>query len=70
MKRYGIKITLPPGDTLAAAHLLGDNWESHRWYDTAAERDRAYDQMLERPPYYRRDENPTQVLAKVERDGA
>ena len=70
MKRYGIKITLPPGDTMTAAHLLGDRWESHRWYDTVAERDRAYEQMLERPPYYRRDEDPTQVLVKVERDGA
>lgn len=68
MKRYGIKITLPPGDTMLAAHLLGDNWESHRWYDTAAERDRAYEQMLERPPYYRRDEDPTQVVTKVERE--
>ncbi|MCC6303042.1 MAG: hypothetical protein IT489_09630 [Gammaproteobacteria bacterium] len=66
MKRYGIKITLPPGDTLAT--LLGEHWESHRWYDTEADRDHAFEQMLERPPYYRRDENPTQVLVKVERD--
>ena len=46
MKRYGIRITLPPGDTLLAGHLLGEQWESHRWYDTADERDRAYEQML------------------------
>ena len=68
MKRYGIRITLPPGDTLLAGHLLGEQWESHRWYDTADERDRAYEQMLALPAYYRRDENPTQVLVKIERD--
>jgi hypothetical protein len=68
MKRYGIKITLPPGDALTAPHLLGQDWEGHRWYDTEAERDRAYEQMLERPPYYRLDEDPTQTLVKVQRD--
>ena len=68
MKQYGIKITLPPGDTLSAAHLLGSNWESFRWFDSEADRDRAYTQMLERPPYYRRDEDPSQVIVKVERD--
>ena len=35
MKRYGIRITLPPGDPFRAAHLLGDDWASHRWFDTA-----------------------------------
>lgn len=68
MKRYGIKITLPPGDTFSAAHLLGDNWESYRWYDNEADRDHAYEQMLERPPYYRRDEDPSQIVSKVEHD--
>jgi hypothetical protein len=48
--------------------LLGQDWEGHRWYDTEAERDRAYEQMLERPPYYRLDEDPTQILVKVQRD--
>lgn len=67
MKHYGIKITLPPGDTLTASHLLGNNWESYRWYDNEADRDRAYEQMLDRPPYYRRDEDASQVITKVER---
>lgn len=70
MKRYGIKITLPPGDTMAASHLLGENWEYHRWFDTEADRDHAYQEMLQRPPYYRRDEDPTQILTKVEQESA
>ncbi|MCC6209276.1 MAG: hypothetical protein IT488_14165 [Gammaproteobacteria bacterium] len=67
MKHYGIKITLPPGDTLNAAHLLGSDWEYYRWYDSKADRDRAYEQMLDRPPYYRRDEDASQTVTKVER---
>ena len=27
MKKYGIRVTLPQGDTMNAAHLLGENWE-------------------------------------------
>lgn len=69
MKRYGIKITLPPGDTFSAPHLLGPEWEFQRWFDTEEKRDKAYDEMLKRPPYYQRDEDPSQVVVKIERDG-
>lgn len=65
-KRYGIRITLPAGDVLAAPHLLGPDWAGYRWYDTKAERDEGYAQMLSLPPYYRRDEQPGQVLTRVE----
>lgn len=67
MKKYGIKITLPPGDTMAAPHLLGESWEAYRWFDSEEERDHAYQEMLELPPYYRRDEDPTQILTRIER---
>ena len=66
-KKYGIRITLPPSDPLRASHLIGD-WEGYRWYESAQARDEAYAQMLQRPPYYRRDELPAQVLEKIERD--
>lgn len=67
MKQFGIRITLPTDDTMAAPHLIGPDWEGYRWYDSAEERDKAYREMLEQPPYYRRDEDPTQILTKVER---
>lgn len=67
-KQYGIRITLPPGDFMRAAHLLGEDWAGYRWYSSAQDRDEAYEQMLRRPPYYRRDEAPGQILEKVERD--
>ena len=67
MKRYGIRMTLPEDDTMRAAHLLGEDWESFRWYATAPERDAAFDDMLRDLPNYRRGDIVTQVLEKVER---
>ena len=67
MKRYGIRVTLPEGDTLSAGHLLGENWEQFRWFDSAQERDRMFDEMRRPPPYYRRGDVATQVLEKVDR---
>ena len=64
-KRFGIRITLPPGDTFQ--RLLGDDWEMLHWYRSEAERDSAYEQMAERHGYYRRTDNPTQVLEKIQR---
>ena len=67
MKRYGIRMTLPEDDTMRAAHLLGEDWESFRWYATAQERDAAFGDMLRNLPNYRRGDIVTQVLEKVER---
>ena len=64
-KRFGIRITLPPGDTFQ--RLLGDDWETTHWYASAAERDRAYEDMARRHGYYRHTDDPTQVLEKIER---
>ena len=67
MKKFGIRITLPPGDTLSVAHLLGENWEGFRWFDTEDERDAAYRDMIRQPGYYRAGDTPTQQLEKVSR---
>lgn len=64
-RRYGIRVTLPPGDTLS--RVLGDDWERLHWYATEAERDSAYVAMRERHGYYRNTDTPTQVLEKVVR---
>ena len=66
MKKYGIRITLPKGDPMALPHLLGENWESFRWYDTEQQRDRAWEEMNQRIPYYRMGDVPSRVLSKVE----
>jgi hypothetical protein len=63
--RFGIRVTLPPGDTFQ--RLLGHDWETLHWYRSESERDVAYAQMAERHGYYRRTDNPTQVLEKVSR---
>ena len=67
MKKFGIRVTLPPGDSMRAPHLLGENWESFRWYDSERERDLAFEDMLRQPGYYRYGDTPTQQLEKVQR---
>lgn len=64
-RRFGIRVTLPPGDTLR--NILGDDWERVHWYADAQERDHAYDAMATRHGYYRTSDAPTQVLEKIER---
>lgn len=62
---FGIRVTLPPQDTLRK--ILGDDWERLHWYATAAERDREFERMAVRHGYYRKTDNPTQVLEKIVR---
>lgn len=64
-RRFGIRVTLPPGDTLR--NVLGDDWERLLWYSSEQERDEAYDKMAERHGYYRQSDSPTQILEKIVR---
>jgi hypothetical protein len=64
-RRFGIRVTLPPGDTLH--RLVGKDWEMLHWYATEEERDSAYDKMADRHGYYRETDSPTQVLEKIVR---
>jgi hypothetical protein len=64
-RRFGIRVTLPPNDTLRK--IVGDDWERLHWYRNEAERDRAFERMAVRHGYYRKTDNPTQVLEKIVR---
>jgi hypothetical protein len=64
-RRFGIRVSLPPGDTLRK--VLGDNWERLHWYPSETERDSAFDKMAVRHGYYRKTDTPTQVLEKIVR---
>lgn len=64
-RRYGIRVTLPPGDTFNK--LLGSDWERLHWYATEEERDAAFRQMAIRHGFYRTTDTPTQILEKIAR---
>ncbi len=64
-RRYGVRVTLPPGDTLR--NVVGDDWQRLHWFTSEAERDRAFERMAERHGYYRDSDTPTQVLEKINR---
>lgn len=64
-KRFGVRITLPPGDTFA--RLLGTDWEKIHWYASEEERNEAFARLAARHGYYRKTDTPTQILEKVMR---
>jgi hypothetical protein len=64
-RRFGIRVTLPPGDTFN--RLLGPGWERLHWYATEEERDTAFKHMAIRHGYYRKTDTPTQILEKIVR---
>ena len=51
---------------MSAPHLLGDDWQSVRWFESEEQRDRAQSEMERQPPYYRKGDSPTVVLEKIE----
>ncbi len=65
-KRYGIRIRMSDMHPLALPHLLGDAWETTKWFDSEAERDRIYAALCRRIPYYRRGDEPARQVDKIE----
>jgi len=65
-KRFGIRLSLPPGDTLA--RLLGQDWETLHWYATEGERENALDRIRGKHSYSRPGDFPTYVCTRVARD--
>ncbi len=59
---------MPNGDTMAASHLLGDEWQSYRWFDNEEKRNEALADMQRQPPYYRKGDSPTVLLEKIEKE--
>lgn len=53
---------------MSAPHLLGDDWQSYRWFDSEVQRDQAQAEMERQPLYYRKGDSPTVILEKVEQE--
>jgi len=63
---FGISVKMPKDDPMSAPHLLGDDWVSSRWFDSAEERDAALAEMRNHPRYYRRGDLPSIILEKID----
>ena len=63
--RFGIRVSLPPGDTFRT--LLGDDWETFHWFADRAGRDAAMREMAGRHRYSRIGDAPSLVFEAVER---
>jgi hypothetical protein len=66
-KKFGIRLSLPPGDSLA--RILGPGWQTVRWYSTEFERDEALERMRGKHTYSRPGDFPTYKYSKVTREG-
>lgn len=63
-KVYGIAMTLAESDPISA--VLGDDWQTVRWYATEAERDSAYDDVRKQHVWSRKGDRPTLRYSKIE----
>jgi hypothetical protein len=66
-RRFGLHCTLPADDPMAAAHLLGPDWEAYRWFASAEERDAALADLSREHLYSRRGDKPSVIYTKVDR---
>ena len=64
-RRYGIRVSLPPGDSFA--RLVGDDWHTEHWFADAAARDAAMADMAARHRYSRVGDEPRLRFAAIER---
>ena len=62
---YGIRVSLPPGDTFRL--VLGDDWSTEHWFPDKASRDRAMADMAHRHRYSRIGDDPRIRLEAIER---
>lgn len=65
-RRWGIEVLLPAGDPMSAPHLLGEDWQSTRWYLTEMERDAALADMQDQPAWYRKGDVPSVRLSRID----
>ena len=61
---FGIRMSLPAGDPMRP--LLGDDWQTTRWFATAAERERCLEELKTQFVYYRKGDNASLIYEKVD----
>ncbi len=64
LEPYGVRVRLRPGDPFA--RLVGSDWQKTHWYASAAERDRALEDMAREHEYSRIGDRPALVFEKTE----
>ena len=51
---------------MSMPHLLGEDWESVRWFDTEADRESAIVDLSRQLPNYRKGDEIAQVFSRIE----
>ncbi len=61
---FGVRMHLPENDPMRA--VLGDDWETVRWFASRSERDAAFDDMRRQHEYSRSGDQPTMLYEKID----
>ena len=64
LRPYGIRVSLPRADTFTL--LVGSDWQTVHWFESAVERDRALADMAREHEYSRAGDRPTPVLEAIQ----
>jgi hypothetical protein len=67
-RAYGLRLSLPPGDTMSA--LLGEDWHSYEWFHSDRDRAHRIAELKTQFAYYRKGDRATYVIEKVDRDAS
>jgi len=64
-KAWGIRLSLPDNDPMLA--LLGNDWHEYQWFASEAAREAKLAQLEQQFVYYRKGDQPSFVLERVNR---
>lgn len=67
-RNWGVRLSLPEGDPMRT--LLGDDWHQYHWFTSEAEREAKLEQLRSQFVYYRKGDQPSFIVERVNREGA
>jgi len=66
-KTWGIRLSLPEHDPMRP--ILGEDWHEYQWFATEAGREAKLEQLRRQFVYYRKGDQPSFILERVNREG-
>lgn len=67
-KDWGVRLSLPENDPMQ--RILGDDWHEYHWFASEAAREDKIDQLSRQFTYYRKGDQPSFVIERVNRETA
>jgi hypothetical protein len=65
-KAWGIRLSLPENDPMRP--ILGEDWHEYQWFAAEAQREAKLEQLRRQFVYYRKGDQPSFILERVNRE--